>query len=146
MASASDTPDLDARAAWFAETLWTSQRREVGEQAGALLAELETVFVAGAWIATVILAAAIVDAHVRAGGGAHDHAPTGVVWHEAGLDEDFHWLRQHRNRLLHFGREPYLTVDMFWFQADELEADARRAVELVAEALAMPTPNATEQE
>jgi len=107
----------------------------ISDQAAALLAELETIFVAGAWVATVIVAAAVIEAEIRAEGDDGQYVNTGVLFREAGLDQDYDWLRHRRNALLHFTGEPALTVDMFWFQADELEADAKRAVALVARML-----------
>ena len=56
------------RAAWFADTLAAARGpggAEIGDHAQALLVELETVFAAGAWLATVILAVAVVEAHLR---------------------------------------------------------------------------------
>lgn len=113
----------------------------LSDQAAALLAELETIFVAGAWVATVILAAAVIEAELRAEGDEGRFTNTGVLFREAGLGDDFDWLRQRRNALLHFTGEPALTVDMFWFQAAELEADARRSVTLVASMLRSGGPD-----
>lgn len=125
----------EERLAWFRATVGSAEMGQISDQAAALLAELETIFVAGAWVATVILAAAVIEAEIRAEGGEGRYTNTGVLFREAGLGEDFDWLRQRRNALLHFTGTPALTVDMFWFQAAELEADARRAVGLVARML-----------
>lgn len=122
----------EEREAWFRETIVRADMGRLSDQAAALLAELETIFVAGAWVATVILAAAVIEAELRAEGDDGRFTNTGVLFREAGLGDDFDWLRQRRNALLHFTGEPALTVDMFWFQAAELEADARRSVMLVA--------------
>ena len=122
----------EEREAWFRETMVRADMGRLSDQAAALLAELETIFVAGAWVATVILAAAVIEAELRAEGDDGRFTNTGVLFREAGLGDDFDWLRQRRNALLHFTGEPALTVDMFWFQAAELEADARRSVMLVA--------------
>ena len=127
------------RSDWF-ESVFDARRRGehglVGEHAQALLVELETVFCAGAWIASVILAASIIDAHLReVEVEAGQYSNTRDVFEAAGLSDEFHWLRQQRNRYLHFSARPYLTVDMHWFQQEEFEAEARRAVELLAQAL-----------
>lgn len=135
--------DWDERGAWFEQTMAAARGRqavEIGDHATALAIELETVFCAGAWVATVILAAATVEAHLRermasAGHPVSPYLNAGDLMLDAGLPEAFDWLRRHRNALLHPGARPYLTPDMHWFQADELEADARRAVELTAAAL-----------
>jgi len=132
-----DSSDIShkERTAWFRETMVRADMGLLSDQAAALLAELETIFVAGAWVATVILAAAVIEAELRAEGDEGRFTNTGVLFREAGLGDDFDWLRQRRNALLHFTGEPALTVDMFWFQAAELEADARRSVTLVARML-----------
>src|SRR3546814_19421349 len=143
------TDDPPAAAEWRARadgceaTMAAARGRstaEVGEHAAALLTELETVFCAGAWVATVVLAAATVEAQRRDRRAAlGDEAPQYLnaldLLLEAGLPEEYDWLRRHRNRLVHPAAEPYLTPDMHWFQADAMEADARRAVTLTAAAL-----------
>src|SRR5690606_22274662 len=108
---------------------------EPSEQVAALLIELETVFVAGAFVATIVLAAAIVEAQLRQRTGAGPMLAAGLVFADAGGDEALDWLRHWRNRLLHPSNPPALTPDMFWFQADELEAEAQRAVDLVVRSL-----------
>lgn len=148
---AEDRPTADdwrARGDWFEETFARARGRagaDVGEHTAALLIELETVFCAGAWVAATVLAAATVEAHLRerlaaAGAAAPQYLNAQDLFLEAGLAEDYEWLRRHRNRLVHYAAEPYLTPDMHWFQAEALEADARRAVELTAMALYRPAP------
>ncbi|MEQ9835956.1 MAG: hypothetical protein RLN64_04970 [Roseitalea porphyridii] len=132
---AAEGAEAAGRARWFARTLHQAQAVELPDQVNALLSELETVFTAGADVATVILAAAIVEAQLRHESGAGPMLPAGVIHDEAGLAEDFDWLRHRRNRLVHLSDPPALTPDMFWFEADALAEDARRAVTLVAEIL-----------
>jgi|GEM_PF-1385375 len=127
--------DAAERARWFARALHQAQAVDLPDQVNALLTELETVFTAGADVATVILAAAIVEAQLRHETGAGPLLPTGVMFAEAGLEEDFDWLRHRRNRLVHLSEPPALTPDMFWFEAEALADDARRAVTLVARIL-----------
>jgi acylphosphatase len=146
------TPSSEAaaRADWFADTLAAARRTAaagpgcgeapVGDHAQALLVELEQVFAAGAWLATVILAVAVIETHLRAAaataGALFDPlANTRDLFASSGLDERFDALRQARNRLLHVTDPPALTVDMHWFEAERFEAEARGAVALVAEAL-----------
>ena len=93
-------PDSEAwrrRAAWF----WRAHDINAGPLAppprprtDALVAELETVFCAGAWAATVILAWALCE----------------IVQRDARLDKaggedlpaaDYDWLRERRNLLIH---------------------------------------------
>jgi hypothetical protein len=139
--------ESEARIRWFADVMagrGTGGRQTLGVAVGdhtqALLVELETVFGAGAWIATVILGVAVIEAHLReqaiASGRAVDpYLNAGALFAEAGLDERFDALRRARNRALHVSDPPTLTVDMHWFEAERLEAEARYAIRLVAAAL-----------
>ncbi|WP_225767032.1 hypothetical protein [Inquilinus sp. Marseille-Q2685] len=139
--------ESEVRTRWFADVMagrGAGERRDpavaVGDHTQALLVELETVFGAGAWVATVILAVAVIEAHLReqamASGRAVDpYLNAGTLFAEAGLDERFDLLRRARNRALHVSDPPTLTVDMHWFEAERLETEARYAVRLVAAAL-----------
>jgi len=139
--------EAEARTRWFADVMagrGTEHRNDlatsVGDHTQALLVELETVFGAGAWVATVILAVAVIEAHLReqaiASGRVVDpYLNAGTLFAEAGLDERFDVLRRARNRALHVSDPPTLTVDMHWFEAERLEAEARFAIRLVAAAL-----------
>ncbi len=145
MAGAGDAIDpraWAARAAWFDHTLETARGKgaaplELGDHAQALMVEVETCFCAGAWLATVILACAVVEAQIRESGHDGHHAMTRIdqLFEDAGLLEEVDWLRRRRNQLLHRGDTPVLSVDMHWFQADALEDDARAAVALMADAV-----------
>lgn len=139
--------ESEARTRWFADVMagrGTERRNDLGVAVGdhtqALLVELETVFGAGAWVASVILAVAVIEAHLReqaiASGRVVDpYLNAGTLFAEAGLDERFDVLRRARNRALHVSDPPTLTVDMHWFEAERLEAEARFAIRLVAAAL-----------
>lgn len=139
--------ETEARGRWFADVMagrGAGERRELGVAVGdhtqALLVELETVFGAGAWVATTILAVAVIEAHLReqaiaAGRVVDPYLNAGTLFAEAGLDERFDVLRRVRNRALHVSDPPTLTVDMHWFEAERLEAEARFAIRLVAAAL-----------
>ncbi|KGM30205.1 hypothetical protein [Inquilinus limosus] len=139
--------EAEDRTRWFAGVMagrGAGERRDpgivVGDHTQALLVELETVFGAGAWVATTILSVAVIEAHLReqamASGRAVDpYLNAGRLFAEAGLDERFDTLRRARNRALHVSDPPTLTVDMHWFEAERLEAEARFAIRLVAAAL-----------
>jgi hypothetical protein len=123
-------PDPEAwrrRAAWF----WRAHdinARPVAlpprPRVDALVAELETVFCAGAWAATVILAWALCEIVHReaAGRGGSDEAPAA----------DYDWLRERRNRLIHSspGQEAVDLPD-----EAELQAWAEGAVRVAFRAL-----------
>ena len=110
----------------------------IGEQATGLLIDLQAVFCAGAWAAVVLLALAIIDAHLRevelpAGFSGGAKVALGVLPNCEGYD----WLRQRRNRLTHFDSKHghAVTVETQWSERKDLERDAYRAVALVADAL-----------
>ena len=136
--------ESEVRTRWFADVMAGrgAERRNhpgvaVGDHTQALLVELETVFGAGAWVATAV---AVIEAHLReqaiASGRVVDpYLNAGALFAEAGLDERFDALRRARNRALHVSDPPTLTVDMHWFEAERLEAEARFAIRLVAAAL-----------
>jgi hypothetical protein len=93
---------------------------KVSEQAAALLIELQCVYCAGAWAASLLLAAAIVDAQSLYAGFPSDS-----------LSEERAWLRNLRNGLLHENRsKPILTIEDHWTKRDDWRRDAKRAVRL----------------
>jgi len=107
----------------------------VSEQACALTAEVQAVFCAGAWLAVIVLAMAVVDSALREtevpgyGGG------TKGLIDAACANADLHRLRQRRNALVHVDpTNPALTVDDQWMNRDRLEQEAREAVRLMFEA------------
>lgn len=121
--------DWDERRLWFEEREAAASAGGAGalsEQACALMVELQAVFSAGAWAATVILAAAIVDAQVREARGGTERPSY----------EERRWLRRLRNALVHEdARGPALTLEDHWTRRGEWEANARRAVEAALAAL-----------
>jgi hypothetical protein len=101
-------------------------------QAEALLSEMVHVFCAGAWLATVILAQAVLDADLVEGGRLD-----GATLNELRLGRGYVWLRNRRNALLHAdGPGPAVTTRDLASDAEALERDARRAVDLVVKGLA----------
>lgn len=113
--------DWDERRLWFEEQEAAVAARGAGrlsEQASALMIELQCVFCAGAWAATVILAATIVETQANT---ARDF--------RAAPAEELRWLRTLRNRLLHeMPGEPVLTIEDHWTARGDWEKAARRAV------------------
>ncbi|WP_366656706.1 hypothetical protein [Fodinicurvata sp. EGI_FJ10296] len=132
--------DWTARRRWFAETVTRAlddAAAQPGQQAEALLAELEDVFCVGAWLSAVILSTAVIEAHLRetaAPGNALEN--TRDLFHRLGLPAEFEELRLLRNRLVHVQPgSPTLTPDMHWSHGEVFEQDARDALRLVALAL-----------
>lgn len=101
-------------------------------QADALLAEMVQVFCDGAWLATVILAQAALDADLAE----NDHLD-GATLNELRHGRGYVWLRARRNALLHAdGLGPAVTIEGRTRDAAALEREARRAVELAVKGLA----------
>ncbi|MCZ4282979.1 hypothetical protein O4H49_19505 [Kiloniella laminariae] len=97
-----------------------------GEQACALMIDLQAVFCTGAWAATVILASSIIQAQIKECGGHLD-------WIEP---DDLSWINKLRNRLVHGDkRKPGLTIQDQWLKRPEWEAYARKSVEVTFRAL-----------
>jgi hypothetical protein len=118
-----DAKEWEARSAWF----WRAHDinagpvpLDLGPRASELLAELETVFCAGAWATSVIVAWAIVEADARVAARAG-----------AGIQEapDVDWLRARRNRLVHVDARDEMP------DAVELRSWAEGAVRIVFKTL-----------
>ena len=123
---------------WEVRWRWFEQKAEqpddggylVSEQACALVADLQCIFCAGAWIAVIVLATAIIDAHLRDAEGCTGNARSAID--QAGADPQLHQLRKRRNALIHSKIDsPAITVDQQWSERVRLEDDARLAVGLV---------------
>lgn len=139
-----DCPD---DATWSQRRVWFEAQFDVdargggyvlSEQALGLLIDLQATFCAGAWSAVVVLATAIIDAHLREAELPENFRGGLKAAFEGRQNSDeLEWLRVRRNRLVHFAPEhgPAVTVDAQWSDRDELEQEARRAILLVAAAL-----------
>jgi hypothetical protein len=107
----------------------------VSEQASALAADVQAAFCAGAWVAVVILAIAVVDAALRETEVSGFRGNTQQMLNEAAANQGLQLLRKRRNALVHVDPEkPGLTVDHQWDNRVELEREARRTIEPMFEA------------
>jgi hypothetical protein len=127
--------DFEARHSWIAKII-EAESDGAGlfpsPQADALLAEMTQVFREGAWIATLVLAQAVLDADL-----AENDRLDGATLNELRHGRGYVWLRERRNALLHAdGPGPAVTVDSRARDVAAWERDARRAVELVIKGLA----------
>lgn len=81
-----DHLDRPSKTIWESRRLWFEFKAEspgvggylLSEQACALVAELQSAFCAGAWIAVIVLAAAAIDAHLRDADGAKGNAKDAI--------------------------------------------------------------------
>ncbi len=132
------TRQWNERLRWFDERL----RRAAGDrplqvdaQTEAILTELRRVFAAGAWVTAVILAQTAIDSDVaeRMDAAVDD----GLDLNTVRFGRDYVWLRETRNAYVHNDDSlPAITARDLSFESDRLEREARKAVELMADALA----------
>ena len=125
----------ESRRAWFEETLERHQGQGnyfVSEQACALVAEVQACFCTGAWVAVTMLSLSVVDAQLRETEVSGFKGNTKDLIDETGASPALQDLRKRRNTLVHVDADqPALTVDDQWSKRDELEREAREAVELM---------------
>ena len=124
------------RQAWFQRRLDDTRGEmptAIGEQAEALLVDLQLSFCAGAWVAVVILAQTVLDADLADRELAGEE--TGIVLNDIRFGRDYVWLRNRRNDLVHDEGRTALTIRDQTGDRARLEAEARRAVELLFKAL-----------
>lgn len=126
------------RVRWFDERLRKAadgRPLNVGSQTEAVLAELRRVFAAGAWVAAVVLAQTAIDSEISE--RVEEAVGDGLYLNEVRFGRDYVWLRDRRNAYLHNeGPLPAVTARDLALDGPRLEKEARRAVELMADALA----------
>jgi len=125
----------ETRRAWF-ERVDDESRGEgsyvVSEQASAISADVQCAYCAGAWVAVICLSMAVVDATLREVEVPGFTGNTKQLLIEARADPRIQHLRLRRNALMHVRpADPALTVERQWADRDELEKEARIAVELM---------------
>ena len=123
---------------------------QVDAQTEAILTELRRVFAAGAWVTAVILAQTAIDSDVADQVGGQDWemeeadmavgmgaASGGLHLNSVRFGRDYVWLRDKRNGYVHNDdRLPAITARELSLEASRLEQEARKAVDLMADALA----------
>lgn len=144
------------RLRWFDERLRRAggdRPLQVDAQTEAILTELRRVFAAGAWVTAVILAQTAIDsdvadqvggheweleeAEVAVGDGGYAGSGGGLHLNTARFGRDYVWLRDKRNGYVHNDdRLPAITARELALEASRLEQEARKAVDLMADALA----------
>jgi hypothetical protein len=130
--------DWEERRGWFEslnDVIIGEGSYLVSEQGCALIAEVQSVFCAGAWVAVVVLAMAVVDAQFREIEAPDFRGSTKELLNTVGADPQLQRLRLRRNALLHLDPEnPAITCDQQWANRPGLESEARHAVRLMLEA------------
>jgi len=119
-----ETLDVDRRGGGY----------HIGEHALALIGEMQAAFCAGAFVATVVLACTVIDAHLREveldekfQGGLNSS------FQASKYSEELEWLRKLRNAIVHFEwrRGGVLSFEDLWMKREMREASARSAIALV---------------
>jgi len=128
----------ESRHRWFEEVSESYAGKGayiVSEQACALIGEVQTAFCAGAWVAVIVLAMAVVDAQIRETELPEFIGNTRQLLIAADANSDLQRLRERRNAIIHIDPEnPAITVDQQWANRTELEQEARQAIRLMFEA------------
>jgi hypothetical protein len=129
----------ETRRTWFENLSESYENRGgsyfVSDQASALCGDVEIAFCAGAWIAVVVLAMAVVDSQLRDTEYPDFKGSTNELIKFLGLNQELQWLRRRRNQLVHINVDnPAITLDQQWLNQEQLEKDARKAIELMFEA------------
>ncbi|HEY9569054.1 MAG TPA: hypothetical protein VIR38_13260, partial [Thalassobaculum sp.] len=107
----------------------------VGGQTEAVLTELRRVFAAGAWVTALVLAQTVIDSEMFE--RVEQAVGDGLYLNTVRFGRDYVWLRERRNAYLHNdGPVPVVTARDIALEQPRLEKEARRAVELMADALA----------
>jgi hypothetical protein len=137
-----DGPDIEL---WNERKKWIEEKMDVdsewggyalSEQGCALMMDLEVIFCAGAWVAVICLSMSIIDAQLREVEVPGFQGNTEKLIKTAGLTDEFDWFRKRRNKLIHLNPDrPEITVDDQWGKREELESEARKAIELVFKAM-----------
>lgn len=126
------------RVRWFDERLRRAgddRPLPVGGQTEAVLTELRRVFAAGAWVTALVLAQTAIDSEVSE--RVEMAVGDGLYLNEVRFGSDYVWLRERRNAYLHNeGPVPAVTAHDLALEQPRLEREARRAIELMADALA----------
>lgn len=97
--------------------------------------ELETVFCAGAWLATVVLACASAEVYVSG----QDSKREAKFLEPHGLKNEWIWLTNRRNQIVHPTDRSPADVSGNIYQQPDLEADAKRAVAAALQILLLGT-------
>jgi hypothetical protein len=126
------------RIRWFDERLRKAaddRPLQVGGQTEAVLTELRRVFAAGAWVTAVVMAQTAIDSEVSE--RVEQAVGDGLYLNAVRFGRDYVWLRDRRNAYLHNEAPvPAVTARDLALEQPRLEKEARRAIELMADALA----------
>ncbi|MCV2352619.1 hypothetical protein LNV09_00430 [Paucibacter sp. B2R-40] len=97
--------------------------------------ELETVFCAGAWYATIVFACAAVEVYVNG----QDEKREAKFLEKFELRDDWIWLTNRRKYIVHPSQHSPADPTAMSYQQPELEEEAKRAVRIALKVLLLGT-------
>lgn len=104
----------------------------LSDQACALMMEVESCYCAGAWMAVVVLAFTVIEAHLLESIAPDFEGNSADLLRHLEFGEEYQQLRVRRNRIIHLRiDQPAITVDQQWGSRQELEAEAQTAIKLM---------------
>lgn len=129
----------ESRRDWFESLTEAEENKSCGysvsDQACALMADAQVAFCSGAWVSVIILCFTVIDAQLRETEVPGFKGNSKELLCTLGFDDRFQALRIRRNQLIHIDEEnPGVSIDQLWSSQNELELEARTAVELMIEA------------
>jgi hypothetical protein len=120
---------------WFESQISEYEERAsylVSEQACALMAEVQSCYCAGAWVAVIVLAHTVLEAQLLETEIPGFKGNSKELLECLGFGEEYQKLRLRRNRIIHLRpEEPAITVDQQWGARAELETEAENAIRLM---------------
>jgi len=133
-----EPPSIDlwnTRREWFETQLLAYEKGAsylVSEQACALMAEVQSCYCAGIWVAVVILAYTVLEAQLLETEMLGVEGNSKELLNSRGFGEEYQRFRLRRNRIVHLRPgEPAITVDQQWGSRLELKAEAENAIQLM---------------
>lgn len=107
----------------------------LSEQASALIAEVQSCYCAGAWIAVIVLSFTVIDAQLLETELPGFKGNSKSMLEMLGFGSEYQELRLLRNRIIHLDPErPAITVDQQWSDRAQLQKTAERAIDLMLSA------------
>ena len=136
-----DSPKIDI---WNSRRVWLDNELEkaetglcylVSDHSTALFMDMQVAFCAGAWISVIVISISVIDSHLRETEANDNSIGTAKLLQEFYEGEEIDWLRKSRNRYVHHNLEkPFLEMNA-WFNQEQLEKDAYKAMKMTIAAL-----------
>jgi hypothetical protein len=143
MSNADKVFEITSSETWKEREEWidkTIQDLEVGsymvsEHSTALFFDMRRAYCAGAWISVVVMAISVIDSHFRETESGDNNIGTAKLLNEYYGGPEIEWLRKLRNRYVHLNLDtPFLEMDTWFKNFDQLEADAKQAMNITIKA------------